>query len=118
MKKLLLVIFVLLLFCGCQRHSWRETLTDDQVFEFSAMFDRSKTAIVQQRFTAELGDKDMSFIDNKLDAEVKLENGMLFHIESKPGKLRVKFDKTQNTAESYTRMKAASDAIKAIVNHE
>ena len=51
----------------------------------------------------------------QLDAQLSLTGGIKFYIKSYPGELVLKFDKSKNNADDYTKFKKMCEGIKAII---
>ncbi len=92
--------------------------SDDQ-YRLSAEYPEKQTRKVQRYLDDYLEPSgNMSFVNAEIDATMKLDNSMTFHIKSSPGTLRIKFDKRKNSADAYRRMKKLGDELKTLLTEK
>lgn len=119
MKKLLIIVFLSPAFLMCQHNGTHITdkVTDDLTYRFTAVYPESETGTVQNILSRHLKDSGMSFINTELDADLGFDNGMFFHIESRPGKLEIICERNRNSRENYERIRKMCKAVtKALKN--
>ena len=92
------------------------TITNsDHLYRFSSKYDKAKTKEIQEYMTESLSGTGFSFTNAQLDAQLSLTGGIKFYIKSYPGELVLKFDKSKNNADDYTKFKKMCEGIKAII---
>ena len=111
MKKYFLFIAVFLfsavLFSSCIRyHDISISISDDEdVYRMKALYDEYKTKAVQRRINKYLEENhSMSFVNASTDKEISLDDGTSFYVVSRPGKLKIKMDRTENSEEAYDKV--------------
>lgn len=90
---------------------------DEEEYKLSAHFEDRKTRAVQN-FIKEYTASGISFKrknNNYIDATVTLDDNTRFYIKSKEGLLKIKFDKEQNSEESYEKVKAMCEGVKDLL---
>ncbi len=107
--------FLLTVFASCFRdHDISVSISDNEdVYRMSAKFNRHKTRAVNRLLNDRLGlHHSVSFKKPLIDREITLEEGSTFHITSYPGRLKIKFDKTENSEDAYNEVKELCEEIK------
>lgn len=128
MKKFLTIFFVfalILAICCCTvfiswvRHhghlrggdiSFQVKESDDR-YQIYASYDRNRTAQVQRYLDYKLHTHDM-FRNSRIDADIVLEDNTKFYVNNKPGRLVIKFDRNDNSEESFREMKKLAEGLK------
>ena len=122
MKKSILFIATCIsltaLFSSCfsyQGNNVSVTINDDEdQYTLSATFQERKTRAVQNYINEYAGGATI-IKSGRADATVTLDDETAFYIRSKRGKLKIKFDKEENSAAAYEKVKAMCEGIKEIV---
>jgi hypothetical protein len=87
---------------------------DEEEYKLSAHFEDRKTRAVQnfiKGYTASaVNFKSMG--NNYVDATVTLDDNTRFYIKSYEGRLKIKFDKEQNSEASYEKIKEMCEGVK------
>lgn len=119
MKKLLIIVFLSSAFVMCRHNGLKitEKVTDDLVYRFTADYPDSETGTVQNMLSSHLKDSGMSFVNNELDADLGLDNGMFFHIYSHPGSLEIVCERSKNSEENYERIQKMCKEIAKTLNN-
>lgn len=122
MKKQLLlsacVLFLLSVFSSCFRdHDVSIYVSDSEdVYRMKAKYRKNQTLTVQRFLDEEFRDDNInSFKNSSVDEEIILDDDTRFYINSRPGKLKIQIDKTENTEESYNKIKAVCEDIKVLL---
>ena len=122
MKKQLLlsasVLFLLSVFSTCFRdHDVSIYVSDSEdVYRMKAKYRKNQTLAVQRFLDEEFRDDNIiSFKNSSVDEEIILDDDTRFYINSRPGKLKIQIDKTENTEESYNKIKAVCEDIKVLL---
>ena len=90
---------------------------DEDEYKLSAHFEDRKTRAVQN-FIKEYTASTVNFKskgNNYVDATVTLDDNTKFYIKSKEGLLKIKFDKEQNSEESYEKIKEMCEGVKDLL---
>lgn len=89
---------------------------DDDEYEMDAHYPRRQTHAVQVYLDEQLLSGHPHMKHNRyVDEEVRLDDNTSFYINSKPGKLHIKIDKTENSEASCERIKQACEDLKEIL---
>ena len=89
---------------------------DDDEYEMDAAFRRNQTQAVQVYLNDHLLNKGTKFSRNDfVDKEITLDDKTTFYINSNPGSLHIKIDKTENSEESCERIRVACEDLKEIL---
>jgi hypothetical protein len=81
-----------------------------------AYFNRNKTRTVENYMDKKIGDRsNMSFRNTRIDGQIALDDHTTFYIKKYPGFLEIKFDKEENSVESYQRVRTMCEGIKGVV---
>jgi hypothetical protein len=125
MKHLPLITYFLVLASLCSSCMWNHHEGDTAIsisdtkssFSVSAYYDKNKTRKVQQCIDKHLGsNNNISFVNAQTDARITLDDKTKFYIRSYPGELKIKFDKEENSFESYTEIRKMCEGIKNIIS--
>lgn len=87
---------------------------DEEQYTLSATYQERKTTAVQNYINEYAGGENI-ISRGRADATVTLDDDTEFYIRSKKGKLKIKFDKEENSAAAYEKVKAMCQGIKEIV---
>ena len=89
---------------------------DDDEYEMDAAFRRNQTHAVQVYLNDHLFNRGtkLSHYDF-VDKEITLDDKTTFYINSNPGKLYIKIDKTENSEEQCERVRQACEELKEIL---
>jgi hypothetical protein len=90
---------------------------DEEEYKLSAHFEDRKTRAVQN-FIKEYTASTVNFKskgNNYVDATVTLDDNTKFYIKSYEGRLKIKFDKEQNSEESYEKIKEMCEGVKDLL---
>lgn len=86
-------------------------------YQLSAHFDRNKTRDVQQYINQQLGvNSNFSFTNTRINRNIRMDDNTSFYIKSYPGKLKIKFNKNQNSEASYLKIKSLCEGINEVVH--
>lgn len=89
---------------------------DDDEYEMDASYPRRQTHAVQVYLEDHLLNGQPYMKHNRyLNEEVRLDDNTSFSIRSKPGKLHISIDKTENSAASCEKIKQACEDLKHIL---
>ena len=89
---------------------------DDDEYEMDAAFRRNQTHAVQVYLNDHLLNKGNKFSRNDfVDKEITLDDKTTFYINSNPGSLHIKIDKTENSEEQCERVRQACEELKEIL---
>ena len=89
---------------------------DDDEYEMDADYKRSQTYAVQAYLNAHLLNGEVKLKRNGyVDREITLDDKTTFHINSNPGSLNIRIDKTENSEESCERIRVACEDLKEIL---
>jgi hypothetical protein len=92
---------------------------DDNSIEYKSRFNPDLTDKVRAYLNNTLAKgSSTNFKNTEVDAEMKLDNGAFFYINSHPGKLLIKLDKRKNSAEVYKRFKDMCEGLKKIIENK
>lgn len=84
-------------------------------YKLTADYPEEKTRKVQRCLDEYLEPSGMSFVNARIDGDIKLDNKTYFYINTSPGTLKIKLDKRKNTTASYRRMKKLSEGLKEVL---
>lgn len=89
---------------------------DEDEYEMDADYKRSQTHDVQVYLNDHLLNGEIKLRHNdRVDKEITLDDKTTFYINSKPGKLYIKIDKTENSDEQCERVRQACEDLKEIL---
>ena len=90
---------------------------DDDEYEMDADYKRSQTHAVQVYLNDHLLNGNIRLTRNDhIDKEITLDDKTTFYINSNPGSLEIKIDKTKNSEEQCERIRQACEDLKEILN--
>jgi hypothetical protein len=98
-------------------HDISVSISDDEdEYEMEANYKRSQTHAVQVYLNDHLLTGNMKLSRNdQVDEEITLDDKTTFYINSNPGSLQIKIDKTENTEEQCERIRQACEDLKEIL---
>ena len=89
---------------------------DDNEYEMDADYKRSQTHAVQVYLNDHLLNGEVKLKRNDyVDREITLDDKTTFHINSNPGSLNIRIDKTENSEESCERIRVVCEDLKEIL---
>jgi hypothetical protein len=89
---------------------------DDDEYEMDADYKRSQTHAVQVYLNDHLLNGHVRLRRNDhIDKEITLDDNTTFYINSNPGSLQIKIDKTENSEEQCERVRQACEDLKEIL---
>ena len=110
-------LFFVTSFTSCFRHRHHDTSVtisdsgDD--YEMYASFDVNKTRKIQRLLDRELNlDLGSSGRNVHVDANITLDDQTTFYMRAVPGRLRIRFDKSENSGESWEKIHEVCEEIK------
>jgi len=81
-----------------------------------ARFDKNETGKVDQYMNDKIGDRsNMSFTNTRIDGQIALDDHTTFYIKKYPGFLEIKFNKEENSYESYEQIRVMCEGIKEVI---
>jgi hypothetical protein len=83
----------------------------DQRFQVYATYDRDRTAAVRRYLDQELHTQDL-FRKSTIDADIILEDNTKLYVKNTPGRLVIKFNREDNSEESFREMKRLAEGLK------
>jgi hypothetical protein len=123
MKKLFFVLLFFTLFVGIfvtvimhkfiSQHAHNITVSvkeSGDLYKIYASYNRSKTKKIQRYLDSQLN--SYIFSNAKVDATVTLDDHTNFYIRTNPGMLLIRLRKSENSLESYYRVKTLGEGIK------
>ena len=116
-------IFYVLIFASLTSCRWHDNGNTDisysegsHYYSMKAHFNKNKTRKVESYMDERIGDRsNMSFVNTRIDGQIALDDHTTFYIKKYPGFLEIKFNKGENSYESYQRIKAMCQGIKEVV---
>jgi hypothetical protein len=122
MKKLtILFIYVLasgaLFSCLHNDHDVSLSYQDtDHEYSMTASYPKSNTRNVGEYMNNSLGARNnISFVNAQIDANLTLDDHTKFYIKKYPGYLEIKFNKEENSDESYREVKSMCQGLKKVL---
>jgi len=89
---------------------------DDDEYEMDADYRRDQTHAIQVYLNDHLlNDENRLTRNDYIEKEITLDDKTTFYINSNPGSLRIKIDKTENSEEQCERVKQACEDLKEIL---
>lgn len=89
---------------------------DDDEYEMDAAYKRSQTHAVQVYLNDHLLNGEIKLRHNDhVDKEITLDDKTTFYINTNPGNLYIKIDKTENSEESCERVRQTCEDLKEIL---
>ncbi len=118
MKKnfLLIVLFFGIAFSSCfHDHDISVRIDDDDdVYRLKASFDEDRSDDVKRILNAHLH----QHLDTYVDANLRLDDGTSIYIKTRPGRLKINFDRSENTDENCEKLERMCDEIKDAITDE
>ncbi len=124
MKYAVAIAICVMILTGCVRyHSERiregsTSITvkeSDHQYRMDAKFSRSKTSQVASIIDQEL-DHNASLDPEEFDGDIVLEDDSKVYVKLRSGRLKIRFDKDDNSETAYERIKDLGDKIKATIH--
>lgn len=114
---LALALSVMLALSSCHDHGVHIRVNDDaDEYRLRASFDEDLTDDVQRVINRHLHKHNAgSTAYIHTDCDFELGDGTNFYLKLKPGQVRIRFDRDDNTEESYEDMHAMCDEIKDVL---
>lgn len=115
------VLFFISILSSCHWHHNHDvsiSINDDEdIYQLSARFDDSKTKAVLHFIDKYAGSNEIfkSGGNVEIDATTTLEDNIRIYIRSYPGRLKIKFNKEENSEESYEHVKDMCEGIKELL---
>ena len=88
---------------------------DDDEYEMDALYQKRKTHAVQVYLNDHLLNNRLSVKNRWKDEVVTLDDDTKIYLNSYPGELRIKIDKTENSEESCDKVKQVCEELKDIL---
>ncbi len=88
---------------------------DDDEYEMDASYQKNKTHAVQVYLNDHLLNHRLSVKNRWKDEEITLDDNTKVYLNSYPGKLRIKIDKTENSEESCEKVRQVCEELKEIL---
>lgn len=103
--------------CHNHRHDISISVSDDEdEYEMDAAYRKNKTHAVQVYLNDHLLSNSTVSVKNDLkDKEITLDDNTTFYINSNPGSLNIKIDKTKNSEESCEKLRQVCEELKDIL---
>ncbi len=124
MKYTVAVAICIMLLTGCVRyHSERiregnisiTVKESDRRYRVDAKFSRAKTKEVA-RVIDQMLDANNTLETDDLDGTISLEDDSRVYVRLRSGRLRIRFDKDENSETAYDRVRDLTDKIKATIH--
>ena len=118
MKKIyaFIAIAMLVITLGCNRNEGNQSITvniDEKGYAFSAQYPKHKTSRVVTYIEKTLKQEDFFYSSDGVKNErVTLSDSSRFNITSEPGRLKINFNKRDNTEIAYQKLVALCKGIK------
>ena len=88
-------------------------------YSMVAHYSKDKTKDIQRYMDKRIGrTNNISFVNTEMDARITLDDETRFYIKSSPGELKIKFNKVENSYQSYVEIKEMCMGIKAIIQEK
>ena len=124
MKKLSIILFCLfacaaITSCRQNDHDISITFQDSELeYAMKAYFPKSRTRDVAEYMDSSIGRKNnISFTSTQTDATLTLNDHTKFYLKQSPGFLEIRFNKEQNSDDSYKEIKSMCQGIKKELAH-
>jgi len=115
-------LFFLSVFSSCHWHHHYHDVSisindDEDIYQLSARFDEGKTRAVDNYIKActETNERFRYGGHGDLEGTLILDDNSKVYIKSREGRLKIKFNKEENSAESYERVKDMCEGIKELL---
>ncbi len=115
-----LAAILILSSCWHSNHNIRISVKNNEdQYQFSASYNERKTGKIENLINEKIAPTRLKWSgDEDVDVTTVLEDKTKFHLESSPGELRIKLDKTENSHDSYIRVKEMCEEIKDIITNK
>ena len=119
-------LFLLFGFSACHVHHGNNhdlsvsVKESDDEYQFTASFDEDKTRKVQNFISGYTGENGLfkNGGNVEIDANTTLDDNAQIYIRCHPGRLKIKFDRDDNSAISYEHAKEMCEGIKDILANQ
>jgi len=103
--------------CWLHRHHTSVSISDSgKEYELTASYEKRKTRKVLRFLNGRLEeDCGLSFRNSRIDEEITLDDRTRFSLVSYPGELEIRIDKTENSEESYRKIKEICEEVKDLI---
>lgn len=110
-------IFLVILSSCFHNHNISISISDDEdEYEMDASYRKNQTHKVRAYLNEHLLNRSVvSFKTRSMDEEITLDDNTTFYINSHPGELRIKIDKTENSDESFEKVRQVCEDLKDIL---
>ncbi len=89
---------------------------ESHYYSMKAHFNKTKTRKVERYMDETIGDRgNMSFVNTRIAVQIALDDHTTFYIKKYPGFIEIKFNKGENSYESYQRIKTICQGIKEVI---
>ena len=115
-----LIIFLGSLSCTFHRHDVSVSIKESEdVYQMSARFNGRKTSAVERLINEYSATGNVFWPGgNDIDATVSLGGHNQFYVKSSRGRVKIKFDKDENSDEAYYKVKEMCEGIKEMLAEE
>lgn len=113
-----LIVSIVLALSSCfHDHDIHIRVNDDEdVYRMRASYDEDLTDEVQRVINTHLKhNHSNALVRWNTEKEITLDDGTVVYIKAKPGRLKIKVDKTENPEEGYERVREMCDEIKDVL---
>lgn len=110
-------MFLISLSSCFHNHDISISISDDEdEYEMDASFKRSQTHTVQAYLNNNLlYGNEQWHRNNEVEKEITLDDKTTFYMDAHPGELRIKIDRSENSEESFERIKQVCEDIKDLL---
>lgn len=111
------IIFLIVLSSCFHNHNISISISDDEKeYEMDASYRKNQTHKVRAYLNEHLLSSSVVLVKNtSMDEEIILDDNTTFYINSYPGELRIKIDKTENSQASCEKVKQVCEELKDIL---
>lgn len=108
------IIFLIVLSSCFHNHNISISISDDdKEYEMEASYRKNQTHKVRAYLNEHLFSNSVVLVKNKsMDEEIILDDNTTFYINSYPGELRIKMDKTENSEASCEKVRQVCEDLK------
>jgi hypothetical protein len=114
-------LFFMSVLSSCHRHHYHDVAVsindDDDIYQLSARFDDRKTRVIEDYIEecTEAGNIFKNGDEDNRDVTLTLDDNSKIYIKSREGRLKIKFNKEENSEESFDRVRDMCEGIKEIL---
>jgi hypothetical protein len=110
-------IFLVFLSSCYHNHNISISISDDEdEYEMDASYRKNQTHKVRAYLNEHLLNNTVATFKSKsMDEEITLDDNTTFYINSYPGELKIKIDKTENSDESFEKVRQVCEDLKDIL---